>query len=140
MSPLFNIRPEKEAQLVARMASLGIRETDIEEKFVKGSGAGGQKINKTSSCVYLLHRPSGIEVKCQRERSQAMNRFLARRELCDRVEERVRGIQSARQQKIEKIRRQKRRRSRRQKERMLADKRHHAQKKAGRAGSWTRDA
>lgn len=140
MSPLFNIRPEKEAQLVARMASLGIREPDIEEKFVKGSGAGGQKINKTSSCVYLLHRPSGIEVKCQRERSQAMNRYLARRELCDRVEERVRGIQSARQQKIEKIRRQKRRRSRRQKERMLADKRHHAQKKAGRSGGWARDA
>jgi peptide chain release factor len=120
--PLFNVRPEKQIQLIERMARLGIREEDLVERFIKGGGKGGQKINKTSSCVYLLHRPSAIEIKCQRERSQTLNRFLARRELCDRLEERVRGIQSARQQAIEKIRRQKRRRSRRQKERMLKEK------------------
>ena len=127
--PFFNVRPETESQLLERMGRLGIRESDLVEKFVKGSGKGGQKVNKTSSCVYILHRPSGIEVKCQRERSQAMNRFLARRELCARLEERVHGAQSARRQEIERIRRQKRKRSRRQKERMLQDKRLHAGKK-----------
>ncbi len=127
--PLFAVRPEKESDLADRMTRLGIRETDLVERFVKGSGKGGQKVNKTSSCVYLLHRPTGIEIKCQRERSQAMNRFFARRELCDRVEERVRGIQSARQQASERIRRQKRRRSRRQKDRMLQDKHAQSEKK-----------
>ncbi|MBN1269300.1 MAG: peptide chain release factor-like protein [Kiritimatiellae bacterium] len=125
----FPVTPEKQNQLLRRMESLGIREGDLVEKFVKGSGRGGQKINKTSSCVYLLHKPSGIEVKCQRERSQAMNRFFARRELCDRLEERVRGEKSARRQAIEKIRRQKRRRSRKQKERMLEGKKKQAEKK-----------
>lgn len=124
------VSTEKTSALVGRMTSLGIREADLVEKFVRSSGPGGQKVNKTSSCVYLLHRPSGIEVKCQQERSQAMNRFLARRELCDRLEARIKGAASARQQEFEKIRRQKRRRSRRQKARMLDDKRHHAAKKA----------
>ena len=113
---------DKESQLAARMLKLGLFESDITEKFVKGSGPGGQKINKTSSCVYLLHRPSHIEIKCQRARSQALNRFLARRELCDRLEDRVLGALSRRQQETEKIRRSKRRRSRRQKERMLQNK------------------
>jgi protein subunit release factor B len=126
---MFSISPEKVDELARRMASLGIREGDLVEQFIKGSGAGGQKVNKTSSCVQLLHRPSGIEVKCQRERSQAMNRFLARRELCDKLEERVKGAASARQQEIEKIRRQKRKRSRRQKEKMLDAKRGHSEKK-----------
>ena len=130
--PLFNVNPEKESQLLARMARLGIRECDLVEKFVLGSGKGGQKVNKTSSCVYILHTPTHIEVKCQRERSQSLNRFLARRELCDRLEERIQGVQSRRQQEIEKIRRQKRRRSRRQKQHMLADKRHQSDKKASR--------
>ena len=127
---LFIVRPEKEAQLAERMAALSVRESDLVERFVRGSGKGGQKINKTSSCVYVLHKPSGIEIKCQRERSQSLNRFLARRELCDRFEERIKGVQSARQQAIEKIRRQKRRRSRRQKQRMLDDKHRHSDKKA----------
>jgi len=130
--PFFGVSPEKESQLGKRMASLGIHDGDLVEKFVKGSGSGGQKINKTSSCVYLLHKPSGIEIKCQRERSQAMNRFFARRELCDRMEEKLRGAKTARQQEAERIRRQKRRRSRRQKARMLEDKRHQGQKKANR--------
>jgi protein subunit release factor B len=125
----FTVSEVTEERLRARMAELGIREEDLVEKFIKGSGSGGQKINKTSSCVYLLHRPSEIEIKCQRERSQALNRFLARRELCDRLEERVRGEQSRRRQAIEKIRRQKRRRSRRAKEKMLAGKRRLAKKK-----------
>ena len=127
---MFDVRPEKESQLLDQMARLGIRETDLVERFVKGSGKGGQKVNKTSSCVYILHRPSGIEIKCQRERSQSLNRFLARRELCDRLEEKIKGIYSARQQAVERIRRQKRRRSRRQKERMLGEKRQHSEKKA----------
>jgi peptide chain release factor len=134
---IFTVRPEKESQLLDRMASLRIREADLVERFVRGSGKGGQKVNKTSSCVYVLHKPSGIEIKCQRERSQSLNRFLARRELCDRLEERIKGVQSIRQQAIEKIRRQKRRRSRRQKERMLHDKHYRSEKKVlrGRIGS-----
>ena len=127
---MFDVRPEKESQLLDRMVRLGIRETDLVERFVKGSGKGGQKVNKTSSCVYILHRPSGVEIKCQRERSQSLNRFLARRELCDRLEEKIKGIYSARRQAVERIRRQKRRRSRRQKERMLGEKRQHSEKKA----------
>lgn len=124
-------------ELAARMAALGIREADLEEKFVRSSGPGGQKVNKTSSCVYILHRPSKIEVKCQRERSQAMNRYFARRELCDRLEARVKGVASARQQEAEKVRRQKRRRSRRQKARVMDDKRQHGEKKAlRRSADW----
>jgi protein subunit release factor B len=130
----FPVSSEKSDALAARMAALGIREADLVEKFIRGSGSGGQKVNKTSSCVYLLHRPSGIEVKCQWERSQVLNRFLARRELCDRLEARAKGVASARQQEIERIRRQKRRRSRRQKAHMLEDKRRHGAKKALRRG------
>lgn len=126
---LFGVRPEKENELRSRMAALGVREADIVERFVKGSGKGGQKVNKTSSCVYLLHVPTGIEIKCQRERSQVINRFIARRELCDRVEAAQTGVALARQQVVEKIRRQKRRRSRRQKHRMLQDKHRHSDKK-----------
>ena len=127
------ISKPKSEQLTARMARLGLREQDLEEQFIRGSGPGGQKINKTSSTVWLRHKPSGIEIKCGRERSQAMNRYLARRELCDRTEEKILGAQSARRQAIEKIRRQKRRRSRRQREKMLADKRHHSGIKQGRS-------
>ena len=119
----------KKHALTARMLALGIREPELEEKFILGSGKGGQKVNKTSSCVYLRHRPTGLEVKCGRMRFREQNRFLARRELCDRLEARQHGAQSARRQAIEKIRRQKRRRSRRQKERMLAGKHLQAQKK-----------
>jgi protein subunit release factor B len=129
----FDVSSPKRLQLAGRMQRLGIRESDLVEAFIRGSGPGGQKINKTSSAVYLRHRPSGIEIRCQRERSQSLNRFLARRELCDRLEARVEGARSARRQAEEKIRRQKRRRSRRQKERMLREKHHRAEKKQWRA-------
>jgi protein subunit release factor B len=122
-------RKEKLDELSARMERLGIKEGDLVEKFILGSGSGGQKINKTSSCVYLKHIPSGIEIKCQRERSRELNRYYARRELCDRIEEKIERKKSERQQMIEKIRRQKRRRSRRSKEKMLAAKKQLSEKK-----------
>jgi protein subunit release factor B len=123
----------KQADLAGRMRRLGIRDADLAEKFILGSGRGGQKLNKTSSCVYLRHVPTGIEIKCQRERSRELNRFLARRELCDRLDERLRGAESARRQEFERIRRQKRRRSRRQKARLLELKHRQSEKKQLRA-------
>ena len=119
----------KEEELRERMEKLGIREEDLVEKFIRGSGHGGQKINKTASCVYLKHEPSGIEIKCQQDRSRVMNRFLARRELCEQLEEIALGKKSARQQAREKIRRQKRRRSRKQRAKDVELKRQHGEKK-----------
>ncbi len=113
------ITADKQEKLQERMAALAISDADMDEHFIRGSGKGGQKVNKTSSCVQLVHRPSGIEIRCQQTRSQADNRYWARRELCDRIEEKVLGEKSARQQAAEKIRRQKRRRSRRAKAKML---------------------
>jgi len=121
--------PEKITALENRMLGLGISEDNFVEKFITGSGSGGQKINKTASCVYLKHLPTGIEVKCQQQRSRELNRYIARRELCERLEEIRDGKKSKRQQAHEKIRRQKRRRSRRAKNRMLDDKTKHASKK-----------
>lgn len=123
------ISPQKEAALREKMTQLGLFERDLEESFVRSSGAGGQHVNKTSSCVQIFHRPSGILVKCQEDRSQAMNRFLARRRLVERFEAMVQGKKSAAQQQAEKIRRQKRRRSRRAKDKMLAGKHHQSAKK-----------
>ncbi|MBI2070770.1 MAG: peptide chain release factor-like protein [Elusimicrobia bacterium] len=80
---IFGVSPEKETALRARMQRLGIREAEIEEHFVRSGGKGGQNVNKTATCVYLKHRPTGLEVKCQESRSQAINRFLARRILTD---------------------------------------------------------
>ena len=122
----------KQKQLRVRMEKLAVVEADLEEQFVRGSGKGGQKINKTSSCVVLAHKPSGILIKCQKERSQAMNRYFARRELCDRLEERDKTIRSEREQKREKVRRSKRTKSRRQKARMLEEKGRQGDKKQAR--------
>ena len=128
------VSPTKREEQARRMAALGIRENDLVEKFIRGSGPGGQKINKTSSCVYLRHAPSGVEVKCQQSRSRELNRFLARRELSDRIDAQRNAAASRRQQAAERIRRQKRRRSRRQKERMLEAKHRHSATKRLRAG------
>ncbi len=129
----FGVSPEKEQALAGRMAELGIREEDLVEKFIRSGGHGGQNVNKVATCVYLKHLPTGTEVKCQLERSQALNRFLARRILTDKIEAAVLGRQSAEEQRIAKIRRQKRKRSKRAKDKMLADKRYVADKKKGRA-------
>jgi protein subunit release factor B len=124
------IRKETWDALHERMEHLGIHPDDLVEKFILGSGKGGQKVNKTSSCVYLKHIPTAIEIKCQRERSRDMNRYYARKELCDRIEGQIEGKKSERQQEVEKIRRQKRRRSRKSKEKMLANKKQQSEKKA----------
>src|SRR3989338_4835445 len=123
------VSKSKYKDLLARMAKIGVKEDDLTEHFVRSSGAGGQKVNKTSSCVVLKHIPTGIEVKCQVERSQALNRFLARRILVEKLERQILGAYARAEQKAWKIRKQKRRRSRRAKEKMLADKRHQAEKK-----------
>ena len=124
----FSVSKEKEDALHKKMDSLGIFEKDIVEKFIRSSGKGGQKVNKTSSCVYLKHLPTKIEVKCQRERSQAINRFLARRILTEKIEGMIKGKESEEQQRIAKIRRQKRKRSKRAKLKMVEDKRIHSRK------------
>jgi protein subunit release factor B len=123
------ISPDKLAELERRMTALGVRENEIEETFVRAGGHGGQKVNKSSSCVMLRHRPTGLRVKCQTTRHQALNRFLARRLLLDKLERLQQGYVEAERAEIEKIRRQKRKRSRRAKERMLADKARRAEKK-----------
>jgi peptide chain release factor len=130
---LFGVSLEKEQALKERMEKLGIRNEDLVEKFVRSGGHGGQNVNKVATCVYLKHIPSGIEVKCQKERSQAMNRFFARRLLADKLENQILGERSAEQQRIEKIRRQKRKRSKRAKEKMLANKRAQSEKKQARS-------
>ena len=131
MSPA-SVSKEKQEALRQRMEALGIFEKDIVEKFIRSSGRGGQKVNKASTCVYLKHTPTGIEVKCQRERYQSLNRFLARRILTDKIEARIKGEESEEQQRIAKIRRQKRKRSKRAKLKMLEEKKKQSQKKEAR--------
>jgi protein subunit release factor B len=125
---------DKMAELNERMNSLGITEDQFRETFIRSSGPGGQKVNKTSSCVFLVHLPTGLSVKCQQDRSQALNRLLARRILLDRIEKLRTGVVAAKKMQEEKIRRQKRRRSRRAQEKMLQEKHIIAKKKELRAG------
>jgi len=124
---------DKEKALQELMRRLGVRQEDIEERFIRSQGPGGQNVNKVSTCVYLRHIPTGIEVRCQKERSQALNRFLARRLLLNKIESRILGRLSEERKRIEKIRRQKRRRSRRAKLKILEAKRLHSAKKLLRA-------
>ncbi len=114
----FGVNLEKEKALEARLQALEIHEEDLEETFVRSSGPGGQHVNKTSTCVRLVHRPTGLAVKVQRSRSQGLNRFLARRLLADRIELQLRGEESPQAQQRDKIRRQKQRRARRTKQKL----------------------
>lgn len=115
-----------EASLRARFVSLGVRPEEVEERFVRGAGAGGQKINKTSSTVWLQHRPTGVEVRCQRERSQSVNRLLAWTELAEKLEWRRQASANQARAARELARRQKRQKSRGQKARMIEGKKHRA--------------
>jgi peptide chain release factor len=133
--PSYGITPEKERLLSRKMEDLGIKESDIVERFVRSGGHGGQNVNKVSTCVYLKHVPTGVEVKCQQERSQALNRFFARRILVKKIEAMVLGRASEERQRIEKIKRQKRKRSRRAQEKVLQLKHLQARKKEMRAAN-----
>lgn len=129
----FGVGIDKEKRLEEKMQRFGIREEDIVESFVRSSGPGGQNVNKVATCVYLKHIPTGIEVKCREERSQALNRYRARQILADKIESAILGKLSQEQQRIEKIRRQKRKRSKRAKLKILEAKRRQGQKKFLRA-------
>jgi protein subunit release factor B len=131
MNP-FSVSPEKAARLEQRMVSAGVAETDLEESFVRSGGHGGQNVNKTSTCVMLHHRPTGIQVKCQETRQQGLNRFRAREMLLDKIENQKRERQRVERARVEKLRRQKRPRSKSAKLRILADKAHHSARKENR--------
>lgn len=112
----FGVKESKENELLKRMKQLGISEDDLEEKFIRSGGPGGQNTNMTSTRVQLKHKPTGIVVSAQRERNQSVNRFLARRELVSRLEQKTKGVKSTEQKKIEKIRKQKKKRKKRSRE------------------------
>jgi peptide chain release factor len=123
--------PDEDA-LTRRLKKLGIREDDLEEDFIRGSGPGGQKVNKTSSTVVLRHVPTGLEVRCQKERSQVMNRHWARVELCERLEKALSDARLAAQNEKEKVRRQNRPKPRGLKRKILKAKRNRGEVKRGR--------
>ncbi|MCP4650502.1 MAG: peptide chain release factor-like protein [PVC group bacterium] len=125
----FGVSQEKIKMLLDLMDKLNIKEADLEEQFIRAQGPGGQKVNKTSTCVYLKHIPTRVEVKCQRERSQALNRFLARKTLAKKIENLLLGKKSDEQKRIAKIKRQKRKRSKRAQEKVLKLKKIHGEKK-----------
>jgi peptide chain release factor len=113
MAISFGVTPQKAEALRTRMAACNLREADLEESFVRSQGPGGQHVNRTSTCVYIKHTPTGLEVKIQESRSQLLNRYFARRRLCELLEARLLGKNSPQAQAQEKIRKQKARRKRR---------------------------
>ena len=125
----FGVREKKEKALEEEMQKFGVREGDLIEKFIRSRGPGGQNVNKVATCVYLKHVPTGFEVKLQKTRSQALNRFLARRELLRKIKNNILGKKSEEEKRRQKIRRTKRRRSRRAKEKMLQQKKMQTRKK-----------
>ena len=127
--PRFNVSSAKEKELKAKMRRLGIKESDLTERFIRSSGRGGQNVNKVATCVYLKHKPTGLEVKCGRDRSQSLNRFFARRTLAGKIEKMILGRISEEEKLREKMRRQKRKRSKRAKEKILANKKKQSRKK-----------
>ncbi len=126
---MYPVSEKKRKALRDLMDRLSLKETDFDENFTRSGGAGGQNVNKVSTCVWLRHRPTGLEVKCQRERSQALNRYLAKRLLVEKIEALRLGRESQKIREFEKIRRQKRKRSKRAKEKMLESKKIHSSKK-----------
>lgn len=128
------VSAEKWNKLNARLVKLGVDEKEIHEQFVRASGPGGQNINKTATCVVLTYLPLGLNVRCKEERTQGLNRYLARKRLADKIEEIRYGAESKRQKEIAKIRRQKKRRSRRAKENILAEKHQRSEIKRTRKG------
>ena len=126
----FPVSEKKYLALLQRMERLGVKEEDLEENFIRGSGSGGQKINKTSSCVTLLHRPTGVQVRCSRERSQSLNRYIARVLLLEKIERDVLHQETEAMRAGAKARRQKARRSRKSKAKMLERKRQQSEKKS----------
>jgi protein subunit release factor B len=124
------VSSQKEKALRERLTALGIHAADLDESFIHAGGHGGQNVNKVATCVVLVHRPSGLRIKCQQERTQALNRYLARKILADKVEAQLLGAASRKEQEAEKVRRQKRRRSRRAKAKMLVGKRQRSETKS----------
>ena len=132
-SNMFPVSPEKEKALRSKLESLGIYEKDIHESFTRSHGKGGQNVNKVATCVYLKHKPTGTEVKCQKARTQGLNRYYARVLLYEKIEREIKGRQSEEEKRIAKIKRQKRKRSKRAKEKVLAEKKLQSSKKSERS-------